>query len=262
MKYTLLSLMDQDYPAFRIYLSLSKEPYLIDSGVKVLPPWLNDMVSIGKLEVYWVKNTGPYRKLLPIINQVEDDDLLVTCDDDVIYGRGWLSSLIESATEYPKHVVCGRGRTVKKSIFSSRPQTYLHWPLAHGGATGFDIVPTGVGGVVYNKNLLDMDFINKKEFMDLAPRQDDLWFNKARELLNTPVHISEKAGSFLFPINAPGALFDNNAFSKKSSKRFRIISALQEKAQGLAGRLGLPICSNDVAYSNINRYVKKRGSQI
>lgn len=107
LKYTLASLLDQEYKADRILVNISREAYLLDEGIPEQPSWLEAMAGRG-VEVHWVANTGPYRKLLPALEQAREEDLVITCDDDVIYGPGWLGSLLEAAQGHPDSVVCGR----------------------------------------------------------------------------------------------------------------------------------------------------------
>jgi hypothetical protein len=51
LRHTLLSLFDQQCSADRIVLCISKEPYLIDEGIKKLPGWLTSMVEQGQVEI-------------------------------------------------------------------------------------------------------------------------------------------------------------------------------------------------------------------
>ena len=74
----------------KICLYLSEEPYLLDDGFKdkkitnsELLKYINDNSII---DIKWVKNIGPYRKLLPLLKDKWDEDcIIITIDDDTIY---------------------------------------------------------------------------------------------------------------------------------------------------------------------------------
>lgn len=72
----------------KIYLFLSKEPYLHDKGVPIIPDKILMMGYKGLLNIVYTNNFGPHRKLLPILANYFNDPktLLVSIDDDVSYG--------------------------------------------------------------------------------------------------------------------------------------------------------------------------------
>ena len=252
LRHTLMSLLDQSHKADRIVVCLSKEPYLIDDGVKELPDWFKRMTEQKQVEVNWVENIGPYRKLLPIYRQATDEDWIVTCDDDVIYGAGWLSSLVQSGKEHPKAIVCGRARRPVKNTFG-RWQSYVNWPIVPEGSSGRDLLPIGIAGVLYRKPLLDESTMLDDRFKVLAPKQDDLWFNFARQVAGSNVFVSTGTEQHVFPIEAPGALSATNAVVGVSGwdNFFRAIS--DRVVLKLKGYLGLPVCGNDVAIRKLSR---------
>lgn len=250
LKYTLTSLLEQSIKPDRIVLNLSKDKYLIDQGINEVPSWLEKLSRDGEIEIKWVKNTGPYRKFLPIYEECSDDDWIVTCDDDVIYGKYWLASLIECAKQNPNSIICGRARIPVKSI-AGNYQSYLNWPLAPLGSSGFNLVPTGVSGILYRKKLLDEYIMTSDAYKQLAPKQDDLWFNLARVIKGADVVVSENANNHIFPINAPGSLTSTNVAVKLpewSKLALALIVRLKIKTKSY---LGATVCENDKAIKNL-----------
>lgn len=248
LKYTLLSLREQNYKADRIILCLSKDSYLLDKGIKETPDWLFALEDSGAIEIKWVENTGSYRKLLPVYASSNPDDWIVTCDDDVIYGPEWLGTLVQAAKKYPEAIICGRARIPLKNYWGKR-QSYLNWPIAPLGSEGLELLPTGVGGILYRKHLLDANIMQSNEFKKIAPKQDDLWFNLARNVAGSKVYVSSETAKHVFPIETSNALFHDNATTKRSAAFF-------ERLLGKTKRyLGFPLCGNDVALQKIDNYM-------
>lgn len=259
LRHTLLSLLDQNYQADQILLYISKEPYLIDEGVKELPPWLTEMVDLGNVKINWVENTGPYRKLVPAFMSSSDEDWLVTCDDDVIYGPGWLGALVQTAEEYPSAIICGRARRPALNKFGKK-QSYLNWPLVPLGARGTELLPIGIAGVLYRKPLLDKATMHSEDFKKLAPKQDDLWFHVARKVTGKEVVVSLEAGKYIYPIEAPGALSATNAGTNLSGWD-KVFTALFERlVLRLKAYAGMPICDNDIVIAQLEQYKKSAGN--
>lgn len=186
--YTLMSLQQQSRKPDRIVVNVSREAYLSDVGINELPDWL----SQERVEVNWVPNTGPYRKLLPLINQCSEADRIVTVDDDVLYHSGWLAALLELDESNPDHLVCTRARQMKRGLFGWK--RYAHWRVVKKRSTGMNLMPTGSGGILYKRSLLDMAFLNDAQAQALAPTTDDLWFRMAGMRKGTPVLVEPDAG--------------------------------------------------------------------
>jgi hypothetical protein len=253
LQHTLISLSNQSLKADNVILCISKEKYLIDQGIGELPDWLNTLVDAGEVTIKWVENTGPYRKLLPAYNMYSNQDWIVTCDDDVIYGQDWLSSMVMTAKAHPNAIICGRARIPVKSPIGGM-QSYLNWPLAPLGAEGLNLLPTGVSGVLYRKPLLDERIMLSEDYKVLAPKQDDLWFNLARQVAKTKVVVSAEAGKHVFPIETPNTLSATNA-STMLPGWDRFIHALFGRiSQKMRGYLGFSACDNDIALRRLAEY--------
>lgn len=256
LRHTLLSLLDQSHEPDRIVVCISKEAYLVDEGVKELPNWFNVMVEKHEVDIHWVDNTGPYRKLVPIYRQAKDEDWIVTCDDDVIYGTQWLASLIQTGKEHPEAIVCGRARRPAKNPWKGR-QSYINWPLVPAGTIGKNLLPIGIAGVLYRKPLLDQKIMFSDDFKELAPKQDDLWFNLAREIAGTNVVVSLDAGSYVYPIEAPGALSATNVMTKSAGWDNFIRAIYDRLSIKFKGYLGMSVCGNDMAIRRLDDYMKR-----
>ena len=253
LRHTLISLLDQHCKPDRIVLLLSKEPYLMDEGVNDLPPWLDVMVAQRDIELQWVENTGPYRKLIPLYRTATDDDVIVTCDDDVIYGPEWLSSLMQTAKEHPNAIVCGRARRpVKNSL--GRRKSYLIWKLVPLGSNGPELLPIGIAGVVYCKRFLCEKIMLCDDYKSLAPKQDDLWFDLARRQAGVDVFVSTEADNYVYPIKFQSALWETNA-STSAANRGNILSEIYKKFKSKTlAYIGMSVCDNDQVIRHLSRY--------
>lgn len=173
---TLQSLLAQDYPHIAVRLYLSREPFLLDEGVPGDLP--GDIAALSqadpRLAVRFTPNIGPYRKILPLLSEMNGLRALVaTADDDTIYPATWLSGLYRA---YSRHrcVVCYRGHQMRRS---GREFTgYRSWMLA-GIARNPDLynLPTGKDGVLYDTSFFHPKVLNYLRALQIAPTADDLW---------------------------------------------------------------------------------------
>lgn len=258
LRYSLESIINQNIKPDQIFLNISKDPYLADKGIDKLPSWLSQLSNDKKVIIQWVENTGSYRKLLPVYNAADDNDFIITCDDDVIYGEYWLESLVNTAKLNPGRIVCGGARKPVKSI-GNKYQSYINWRLVDVGSIGHELIPIGVYGVLYRKNLLNSDILLSKKSRELAPKQDDLWFKFAHELMGTEVVVCKDAGKEVHPINTSITLSSTNTSVKlprwsKKNIPLALGSRLSLKAKAL---LGVATCGNDVAFKKIQEYKSK-----
>lgn len=147
--------------------------------------WLNESLRgqlPGKLtalqgacfEIRFAPGTSSHRKLVFALREMPTATL-VTCDDDVMYPRDWLSSLYAEHQARPNCIV---GHTCRAIAYSDDGELlpYKHWKHAAPGACGREIMPVGVGGVLYPPASLHHDVLDEALYMRLAPKADDLWF--------------------------------------------------------------------------------------
>lgn len=176
LRKVLETLHQQDHPPSAIRLHISRDPYLLDTGVPNNDPDLLALMDLPLLQIRWVPNTGPYRKIVPFLeehfaNHLTRDRLFVTVDDDTLYPEYFLSTLL---AEFRKHdcVIAFRGRELK--LEAARIASYATWGL---GLDRADLanVPTGKDGVLYSTRFFTRDFVNLKDALETAPTADDLW---------------------------------------------------------------------------------------
>ena len=189
------SLLSQTITPDRIILNISSEPYLLDSGIAFgdLPLAVRDLIGTGLVEIYGVRNTGPYRKLLPTLRRFSSSPFLVaTADDDAIYPPLWLEGLYEAYMR-EKCIISYRCRVIE--FRNEKVAPYTTWPLlgydapepSSNGLKSVYLLPTGVGGVFYHSRFFpDLSLLDS--LRELAPKQDDLALRVATLVQNIPVY--------------------------------------------------------------------------
>jgi predicted O-methyltransferase YrrM len=181
------SLLQQTRQPDEIYLFVSSKAHLLDKGIQpyCLDPALYDVTQKDKrIRVEWVENTGPYRKLLPLLKKQWglSDSLLITCDDDTLYKSTFLETAERLYQE--KHCCIGfQGTHINNSFaytsFKDAKGTQSLWNLAKGFA-----------GIVYSPQwFTNTEIFQWKEF----PTCDDLWFAAWRIAAGIECYIAEES---------------------------------------------------------------------
>lgn len=201
---TILSLMSQTYPFTQITLYLSHEPYLLDNGLSDAPIELSLLSDINpKFQIEFTENTGPYRKLLPMLQRHwEDDCLLVTVDDDKIYREDLVERLVEKYYQRNGEAVianrasirwnrvlskyCERRYKIPKKVRrylesnvsgNKRHSHSLAYILGNRWKFIEDITfPEGNDGVLYHPKFFTPIVFQWPLIRKLAKTHDDFWF--------------------------------------------------------------------------------------
>ncbi len=201
------SLLAQDFPrhAYEVRLHLSKEPYLLDQGCPVLTEELEQVLRMnqGRLYVAYVENTGPYRKIIPVLNEVYGypiskfcNTLIVTADDDTAYPPFWLQLLYDLYLTH-RCVIGFRGRSMK--FEGGRFIPYKKWSRNIDANPSLLNVPTGKDGVLYSPLHLNPDVLEIATAQQLAPKADDLWLKTHTLLAASPSYIINSTLDQEFP---------------------------------------------------------------
>lgn len=111
---------------------------------------------------------------------------------------------------------------------------------------------------MYRASLLSAQVIRSRDYLSLAPRQDDLWFNLAARAMKTPVLVAAAANDQVFPVQTRVNLSRDNARGGDMAGWNHFFRALLMRA-GLRVRayLGLPACDNDRVFRNLQDYLAR-----
>lgn len=256
---TIWSLIHQSTRPDKICLWISHEAYLSDEGIKTIPNWVDELNNISDIiEVKFVKNTGPYRKIINAIKLSNHSDILIYADDDVIYGDMWLETLLNAFyKEGSKLAIASRVRVVKRNIFGLM-QSYSRYRICKTTIEfSSDYIITGVGGCVLTKGMISEALINNDDYLFLAPKTDDIWISKILELSGTVVKSCPKALGYVDEIDHKNnALNLSNTYQiKKSNLIFRFINKI---LQIFLSYFGLQRTNNDISIKKISLYFKNK----
>ncbi|EKJ5234340.1 TPA: glycosyltransferase [Klebsiella pneumoniae] len=251
---TVWSILQQDLIPDRINIWVSENAYLFDEGIKNPPSWVYELNKLNDIiRIIYTENTGPYRKIIPALSVAKRDDILVYCDDDVIYGNKWLRCLIDEYNYYNgKYVVASRVRLKKKNIIG-KYKSYNLYPIIKSDSTiESDYIITGVGGCVVNKEHFNQAHIGDRTYLNIAPMTDDLWLSKILEKNGTQIktciaaltEVQEITNSGVSLSNA-NTLIDKNNLLKKTLKRIIHIAM---------GYFGVSLSNNDICMKKIEYY--------
>lgn len=255
---TLWSLLNQSLSPDRINLWISAEPYMADEGIQILPDSINKLMNYNNMiEIHYVENTGPYRKIIPALRSCLDEDILVYADDDVVYSYHWLEGLINCYLENKrKYVVSSRVREMKKNFFG-RYQSYSLFPLVFEKKVFYkDFIITGVGGCVLEKKHILQKYIELDSFKIVAPKTDDLWVSKIIELSGSKVITCPKALGCIMEIQHDiHALNRVNTFFSGQNIISKILGPFKRR---ILGYCGVSLSNNDVMIKAIICYFKSK----
>lgn len=251
----LTSLLLQTRLPDRIHLWVSRESYLRDRGIAdtgALEELLDALPAAHRerVQIRWVSNTGPYRKLIPMLREAGAEDVLVTADDDIFYGRDWLKLLLKNFEQAGGQPVAARVR--KKAFnFLGGKTSYLYWNvITEASVVADDFVITFGGGAVLTASMFRAEDIVSEAYLDMSPTADDLWYsrllrNAGCRIVVVPEVLSEL--TFLAHKEGLGNQNNLNVRSLLTRIKFRLWDSF-------AGRLGLPISENDRAYRRLEKH--------
>lgn len=247
--------MQQSSVPNEINIWASNEPYLRDSGIKEIPAWVNELNKISNIVKFHITlNTGPFRKLLPALRAANENDIIVTADDDIIYGPKWLKELICEHNKNRDHIIAARVRSIEYNGFKKKT-SYVHWPLIKSKVVlTTDFIVTHGGGAVFQRRLIDEKLLFNDDFLNVSPTADDLWFSMLIKQSKTPVTVCPKALNELYFIDHNDGLDNHNLINTKSLTK-KIYKRLVLYPLGW---LGFSVCGNDYAFKNIEKYISQK----
>ena len=197
---TLESILAQSRLPDAVFVHLSTTPYLKDEGFRDGRVTHSGLATFlerhrERVHVRWVENTGPYRKLLPLVRDVTERGLpeerhlrIVTLDDDVVYHPDTIASLLGSNAPS----VCLRGFRMRLPPTGGLNQ-WGYWKKQRV-ASGASVLhfATGVGGVLYTlpvfEGLLGV-LLDATLYRECCPTNDDIWFNLLRIANRVPMTV-------------------------------------------------------------------------
>lgn len=186
---TLISILKQTVKPNKIFLHLSEEKYLLDSGFpgkRITDARLGNLLKSNSLiEIRWVKNIGPYRKLLPLLKEKWNEDcIIITIDDDTYYTSDLIEKMLQAHKSNNNCIIGSRGWTPQIHNNDLINFEYYARQEEKQSLSLYNFL-TGKGGIFYKPSFFhktgDLIF-NEKIFLNTNPTQDDIWFYIVRIL--------------------------------------------------------------------------------
>lgn len=186
VKYTIYSLLQQEYKPDRVILWLGEEKFPHREGD--LPEDLLKLKENG-LSISFVKDLKSFTKLIPAL-QSGISCLIVTVDDDIYYPKYMLKKLMKEHRKNPNCIIAYRAHRIQ--LDEKGIQSYSKWKFSTSNRIKIPSYLnffTGVGGVLYNKDSLYKDVLREDLYMKCCSHADDVWFNAMAVLQGTKTKI-------------------------------------------------------------------------
>lgn len=191
-------------PKKQIIVSLTSFPAAIQYAVQAIQSILNGSVIPDKIVLYLTSSQFPneklpaeltklldtynifevkycdenirsYTKLIPALKDFPND-IIVTVDDDILYGKHMLRRLLQLHKQYPKAIIGHRIRHLKLNAPYKMCKRYNFIRFfTKNLSPRYSNLQTGVGGVLYPTNSLKAEMLDSGLFMEIAPTTDDVW---------------------------------------------------------------------------------------
>src|SRR6056297_409498 len=205
-QYALQSMELQTLAPDRVVINLDKNQFASEAEVR-------DKISLPlnweMIEINLTNDIGPHTKLLPVLRSAKDDEAVITIDDDVIYSPVFLERLIRCSEMDHDCIICGRAREIKRNAFGGH-QVYNRWPNASTYKKSVDLLPLGVGGVLYRRSFFTEENLFNDALVSSAPHADDLTFKMLGKLNDVNVVVNPEIFKGSLEIRHSFGLMSNN----------------------------------------------------
>jgi hypothetical protein len=109
-KSVIYSLCNQNYNNYEIHLNLPNI-YSVTGEHYIIPEWLNNFQNeYTHLKIFRTEDMGPTTKVVPTINRVSNDTLLIVVDDDLVYDPDMINEHVKYHLQLPNSVILYDGR--------------------------------------------------------------------------------------------------------------------------------------------------------
>jgi len=174
------SILNQKLKPNIILICLSRDEVNNESE---LPQKVLELKKYGLQIVFTGTNLKPHNKYYYTMKNFHDS-VIITIDDDNIYDRNLILSLYNSFIKFPEAISAKR---VHKITYDTNGELlpYSKWKYEYKKEIkpSFDLLATGVGGVLYPPGIMPEEIFNIKKISELCLNADDIWL-KFMELLN------------------------------------------------------------------------------
>ncbi len=180
--------LNRVFVTVRSILNQSKKP------AKIIL-WLHESLknkvpkNLKKLEgeifsVQFTPLNSSHVKLIPTIAKYPNQ-VIVTCDDDLMYDENWLKGLYDQHLKNPSAIIAHKVRQIQYDE-NHKPLIYNKWKLSDINKPE-TFLALGSSGILYPANCFIDQVLDDELYMKLAPKADDLWFKAMAILSNRTI---------------------------------------------------------------------------
>jgi hypothetical protein len=189
-----------------------------------LPPGLQELQG-KRFEIHYSATTEPHRKLVETL-KLHSDRVIVTCDDDYMYPKDWLSRLLESWRHTPDDIVAHRCRIIR--LKDGEIRAYRHWHGESAGESSPLTLTLGWGGVLFPPGSLDARVLDRDAYIRLSPTADDMWFKAMATLKGTAMRKTREPYPAPIPIIASQSMSLGRKNIGEDQNRVQILALAKE----------------------------------
>ena len=172
--YAIFSILEQTLKPNRIILNIDSA-YWSEAEL----PYVLVKLSEAGLEINLCEDMGPHTKFLPTL-QKYPNDVIITIDDDIIYGKDTIEALWNEYLSSDKHTIfCHEGLEIQRDE-EGKLMPYSQWRSIRADFDGKPHVgiysPLGFRGVLYPPHIFSNEIFNADVYKKLCSKADDIWF--------------------------------------------------------------------------------------
>lgn len=177
---SIFSILNGTYKDVKIVLTLYKD------DVKFIPEDLKLLIDNNIIELIIAEeNYKPHLKYFYVMKKYKDFPI-ITIDDDVQYYPDTVENLVNCYKKYPNCISARRCHQIKLNSTCILPYRQWTWEEKSIKTPSKFLFATGVGGVLYPPNILDIDSFDTNELVSCI-YNDDLYLKllELRKDINT-----------------------------------------------------------------------------
>lgn len=177
----------QSFPADEVVLWLAEEQF--PGGESDLPADLRQLIAEGRLALRWCPaDLKPHKKYFWAFQEYPDD-LIVTIDDDLLYGPTLLERLVDSYLLFPDAISATRvhlmavdeeGKLLPYNDWPQETDASLHEP-------SMQLFSTNGAGALYPPHLLDASMLDEEAIRATCLSADDVWLKAMALVSEVPI---------------------------------------------------------------------------
>jgi hypothetical protein len=158
------SILDQNVKVDKIVINLPKKYRRFEKELTI-PDFIKNCQNIHVDRIN--KDYGPITKLLPTLAREKDDTKIIYVDDDMIYGKDFVETMIAYSDEHPNNAICNHAWSVKRFLDHNK----------YDSKDGRKDVAEGFAAVLVKPKFFTEDIYNILEAPESAFFSDDIWIS-------------------------------------------------------------------------------------